>query len=135
MLNSNQPYQRVDDGIGAGLVGGAVAGGAVAGATQMWGKQAIESGIGASQSRYSNIRSQNAVDQALPNLSPERREASQNRADKAGNRHIGVVKGGSKAIDGIDNRFSKGWRGRGATYAGSVLAGGALGAGIDALNN
>jgi hypothetical protein len=28
MLASNQPYQRVDDGIGAGVVGGAVIGGA-----------------------------------------------------------------------------------------------------------
>jgi hypothetical protein len=33
MLQSNQPYQRVDDGVGAGLIGGAVVGAAGYGAT------------------------------------------------------------------------------------------------------
>jgi hypothetical protein len=31
MMASNQPFRRVDDGIGSGLVGGAVVGGAMAG--------------------------------------------------------------------------------------------------------
>lgn len=37
-MQSNNPYRRVDDGIGSGLVGGAVIGAGVAGGFQMGGR-------------------------------------------------------------------------------------------------
>ncbi len=39
MMYSNQPYQRVDDGIGSGLVGGAVVGAAALGGFHAAGRQ------------------------------------------------------------------------------------------------
>lgn len=135
MMNSNQPFQRVDDGIGAGLVGGAVVGGAMAGAAHKWGQQGLEAGMNASQSRYSKAKNTNATNQSLPNLSEDRRAASTNKLRKAGDQHISAVSKGTAAQGALDKRFAKGWKGRGATYAGSVLAGGIIGATADSLNN
>ena len=128
MLSSNQPYQRVDEGVGSGLIAGGLIGGAAAGAAHKWGSQGLQS------------MGQNAMD---------RRAFANTMVD--GMKDVGNSKTFdkyAKQIDSADQKlnaykkldkmhtkgFAGGWKGKAAAYGGSVLAGGLIGAGIDSAN-
>lgn len=133
MLASNQPYQRVDDGVGAGFIGGAVAGGAMAGSAHMWGAKGL-SGL-----RSLNDGALNKAERAVTNIGPRAGIGDMAKAasglQKAQERHgkIGKVLDGSEKLHG--KAFGGGWKGKALAYGGSVLAGGILGAGMDAMND
>lgn len=126
MLQSNQPYQRVDDGVGAGFVAGSVVGAAAGGAAHRWGYQGISalknlnSDIGSGRhdrisAFYSGEKQKSMLDKV--DRTEIRNEAALNKVDKL---HAKTMRGGLK--------------GMAAGYAGSILAGGVIGAGVDALN-
>ena len=122
MLSSNQPYGRVDDGIGAGFVGGAVVGGAAAGAAHMWGKQ----GLNKIKGLNDNMALARVVD--IPAAENAKVDKIASQHEKAGKAIAGAEKWRGKAFGG-------GWKGKAAAYGGSVLAAGLLGAGADYLND
>lgn len=129
MLSSNQPYQRVDDGIGAGLIAGSVIGGAAAGATQMWGKEGINKIRGLSDGAL------NKAQKAVSNIGPQAgigdmtKAANNFNTVKTRHEKMGSVLDGAEKWRG--KGFSGGWKGKSIAYGGSVLAGGLIGAAID----
>lgn len=130
-LASNQPYGRVDDGIGAGFIGGAIAGGSIAGAFHSdMGRRTAKMGMrGIKNSYKGNLMDlQNEVGM-LPS------EKQQKKIDKLSKR----VEQSAKATQGIDKIHSKAFKGGGwrtaGVYGGSVLAGSLFGMGVDALND
>ncbi|CUB50613.1 hypothetical protein BN2127_JRS10_00124 [Bacillus subtilis] len=134
-LASNQPYQRVDDGIGAGFVAGGVVGAAAAGTAHKWGKQGIDA-----FSQRSSLKTANSLANMLgakKNLKSGRAAAETiTNAHKAQeSKHARNMKVASKA-EGLHNKaFGGGWKGKAIAYGGSVLAGGILGAGVDAMSD
>lgn len=135
MMQSNQPYGRVDDGIGAGLVSGAVIGGAMAGATHRWGGRAIE---GMKESARNSMRnSQNNMDSTMrrEGVSSSDSIGAQRQHSKNVNKKQKVMKGLKGAEDLRGKGFGGGWKGKAVAYGGSVLAGSLLGAAGDAMND
>lgn len=122
MLASNQPYQRVDDGVGAGFVGGALAGGAAAGAAHKWGAKGL--------SALSNVNNNTALTRSM---GTDGEYGS--KYNKIARQHEAAGNGIQKASSLHKKGFAGGWKGKAAAYGGSVLAGGLLGAGLDAAND
>lgn len=122
MLASNQPYQRVDDGVGAGFIGGALAGGAAAGAAHLWGDKGIK-GLQSLSGKAGMAGAMTAADRNNHGISESISKATVKTHDG-----LGKTEGMRKKA------FGGGWKTAGV-YAGSVLAGGLLGAGIDASND
>lgn len=123
MLASNQPYKRVDDGIGAGFIGGALAGGAAAGAAHLWGDRGIK-GLQSLSGKAGMAGARTAADRNNQGISESISKATIKTHDGLG-----------KAAGMRKKAFAGGWKGKAAAYGGSVLAGGLLGAGIDAAND
>lgn len=134
-LASNQPYQKVDDGIGAGLIGGAVVGASLTGAAHRWGQQGIE-GLRSSTKEYLQI-SQDGMNGTMA-----REGVSSAESLDAQRHHYKNVKQGTSVMKGLhgadslhNKAFSGGWKGKAAAYGGSILAGGILGGVGDAIND
>jgi hypothetical protein len=153
MLASNQPYQRVDDGIGAGLVSGAIlGGGAVAGArygmkplADMIGKNAntnLQKGFADQARQMSKMDSTNEeIDKAYKDYT-KGKEGSRKAAIRSGmNSTYNTMFKNTKPLfeTKSENKFIKGAAGinrRTAITSGlGVLAGGILGGSIDAMND
>ncbi|MEB2276924.1 hypothetical protein LAV82_23170 [Bacillus sp. ILBB4] len=127
MLSSNQPYHRVDDGIGAGVVAGSVIGGAAAGASHMWGGNLINGYRDKSSAAFANAkRDFNGA---------ENKEAAMKDYQKANDKHTKQQTRAKNLSSAHSKGFSGGWKGKAAAYGGSVLAGGILGGFIDGANN
>lgn len=123
MMQSNQPYGRVDDGIGAGLVGGAVIGGATTAAYQFGGKSVanftastadkLSASMAQKQLPFSQGNIPGKVSQSFANLANTGKDLSNALHTKSF-----VGSGKKKAV----------------TYGASVLAGSLLGGIGDAMN-
>lgn len=125
MLASNQPYQRVDDGVGAGLVGGAVVGGALSAGAIYGGSSAIRKLAMTDLSRTSK-RATKVMD------NPTEKNVSKMKkfVDRAGTRQD-MYEGASKYTNKLGQMSGKR---KAMAIGGSVIASSLLGAGIDNLN-
>lgn len=126
-LASNEPYQRVDDGIGEGLVAGAVAGAAAIGGAKMILPRIPQT---VKTAKIDNdLGSINIDESVLKKLTDEQKAAMGIPKNlKAGSRP-------SRAAELNKSLFGSGRR-RAAIAAGvSVLGGALIGAGLDALND
>jgi hypothetical protein len=131
MMASNQPFGRVDDGIGAGLISGAVVGGAFAGGLHTnFARKSLKSGA---RSIKNNYRDKIFDLQDKAGMLPT--EAQEKKLTSLKSKH----KLASKLPGGIDNLHNKayggGWKGKAVAYGGSVLAAGLIGAGLDSMND
>lgn len=132
MLQSNEPYFRVDNGIGNGIMYGVLAGAAGMGITQ---------GIMSAAARREYNRARDAFVESR--LKPKLLALPE---------PIGSVEGTpARALVPVHNleppkvelgpaqrryaRMFRGWKGKGLAYGGAILAGGLLGAAIDAAND
>jgi hypothetical protein len=135
MLQSNQPFQRVDDGIGSGLVGGAVVGGAIhggvggligfKGSKAMGGLEKVGEQHARAMERFTNTMGNPSFKKAFAVSSRAQEHVSRkmiNSMDK------GVLKNIAKHGYGSNKR-------RMISSGASVLGGALLGAGIDAAND
>lgn len=128
MMQSNQPYQRVDDGIGAGLIGGAVVGGALAGGAYFGlphlrgrGKTVMSSSLKGGNVNIdpSVLKTLNAEQKAQMGIDESFTERKL-RGNKIGKKMHGKMFGSGR---------------RAAVTGGiSLLGGGIIGAGIDGMN-
>lgn len=129
MLTSNQPYQRVDDGIGAGLISGAVIGGATAGAFHSdMGRRVVKGTARNIKDVYKN-KYTSLSDQAgmLPT------DKQQKKLEKL-DRRIATAASATQGVNKVHQKaFGSGKR-KAVSYAGSVLAGATLGGLTDGLN-
>lgn len=122
MLQSNMPYQRVDDGVGAGFIGGALAGGAVAGTAGFQVNRAnafFKDRKNNLKDKHFEMKTMGASDYELSKVSKAITNNSKMR---------GSINNLHKTTHGSGKR-------KAISIAGSVLAGGILGATIDAANN
>jgi|GEM_PF-2720692 len=133
VLASNQPYQRVDDGVGAGLVTGAILGKMAHGAVGMGlGYKAIQASGGIDALTERTTRDMERF-QRMTKTPKQQMFAGIRVADRAAR----------KAIDSMDDGLLKNVArtGYGSTKRAmisgglSVLAGSILGASIDAMND
>jgi hypothetical protein len=132
MMYANQPYQRVDDGVGSGFVGGALLGGGLAAGAHFGTASAI-SGLkkplrNAAASAASSIASSYEAGVAPSAMQEARSTIANDRFDRA-TRAGTAVKGYHKKI------FGGGWKGKALAYGGAALGMGVLGMGADALND
>lgn len=135
MLQSNQPYQRVDDGIGAGLIAGgliggagAYAGNAIASTKGM--KNIYGSVAGAANSHKTRVES---GQYGTNNGFKDSFKTTMNAGNALSNESIEAL-GDGKAGKAAKFMYGSGKR-RMAAAGGSILAGSVLGAGIDSANN
>lgn len=143
MLQSNQPYGRVDDGVGAGFIGGAVVGGV--------GYGAAAAGIGYKALKDSGKSFADLGQDLEDNTAKYMGDRYQSRYQRAKGKPIGETAAGNKAanrtidslISGMDEgktkkvgKFAMGSSKRRMIGQGaSILGAGILGAGIDGANN
>jgi hypothetical protein len=130
MLSSNQPYSRVDDGVGSGFVGGALMGGAVAGAAHRWGQKGIQGMASRAMDKrdYANSRMDRIPGDVGDSKSLNKHARSVDRADR--------TVSAAKSMSSLHNKgFGGGLKGKALAYGGSVIAGGLLGMGADALSD
>jgi hypothetical protein len=112
-LNSNQPYGRVDNGIGTGLMGGAIIGAAATAGAQFGGAMAV-----------SKMRDYKAT---------LRDRAAFTGSDLDRNRYENLTKATHKVNGYRKAAFGSGWR-KAVSYGVGALAGAAIGGAIDANN-
>jgi outer membrane lipoprotein SlyB len=139
MMQSNQPYHRVDDGIGAGLIGGAAIGGAVSGSIGIThGVRALRNAGGGSLSR------------GLENYKQTRDDMADEYKNMAGDK--ASASGLKKTLKNLPNDYAKSYTPEGhvgkfsnmthgstkramISTGASLLGGALIGAGIDNANN
>lgn len=134
-LSSNQPYQQVDDGIADGFIKGSIVGGAAAGATHMFGAQGLNAMQDGMQSHLQ--RAENRLDAVQERSGVDSRSARRLESEYEDTlRRTNRVSSGVTGLQSAHARgFGGGWKGRAASYGGSILAGGLLGAGSNYLND
>lgn len=125
MLSSNQPYHRVDDGVGAGLVGGAVVGGALSAGTIYGGSAAIRK-VAMTDLNRASQRAVKVMD-APTEKNIAKMEKFVDRARTRQDMYTGASKFTSKLGQMSGKR-------KAMAIGGSVIASSLLGAGIDHLN-
>lgn len=134
-LASNQPYQKVDDGIGAGLLGGAVVGGALAGSAHRWGDKGIDGLRSMTKNRLQLSEDQMRGTMSREGVTSSESIGAQKSHYKNVNRGTSVMKG-LHGVEGLRNKGFGGSKwGKAAAYGGSILAGGILGGVGDAIND
>lgn len=122
MLASNQPYQRVDDGIGAGVITGGVIGGAMA-ATAGVQKNLAVAGL----RKQRNGLKDKHFDMSAQGASPyDLNKVSHKITNNA--KAVGYIKDAYKTTHGSGMR-------KAGAIASSVIAGGILGGIGDAIND
>jgi hypothetical protein len=132
MMLSNQPYYRVDDGLGNGMAYGALAGVAAMGTTQgvMFGMARREF----NKARDAFVKSRMTPTLALP--------APQGSVEGTPTRALAPVHESTppkvemgSAQQRYNKLFKRGLKGRALAYGGALLAGGLIGAATDAMND
>jgi hypothetical protein len=131
MLASNQPYQRVDDGIGAGFITGGIMGGAAAGATHLWGKKGIDAFRNSANGKLAE--SQKAMDAVNGSTSLKDMKAAASSHQAVSSKHANAMKHAGRADRIHAKSFGGSGKRKAAAYAGSVLAGGILGGFTDGV--
>ncbi|UYX56237.1 hypothetical protein M3Y14_33845 (plasmid) [Bacillus thuringiensis] len=131
-LASNQPYQRVDNGITGGAIMGASIGAKAAGSAHLWGQKGIDAFRRSSATKTANSYS-NMMNGASSN--PQVANALKEGHAAQVSKHATNMKGAFHAEKLHNKAFGGGWKSKAVAYGGSVLAGGILGAGVGAISD
>lgn len=127
-LASNEPYGRVDEGVGSGLVGGAIIGGALGTGSIYGGSSALDR-----ISQFDANRTNKSKEKFEQINSPT--ESQVNKAERRLNHASGRQAGYAMAKDYADKLGGMGGKSKLATAAGVSVLGGLLGATVDGLND
>ncbi|WP_090646057.1 hypothetical protein [Paenibacillus sp. UNC496MF] len=140
MMASNQPYHKVDDGIGGGFVGGAMLGSAVVAGAQYGGAAMVGSlqgkAIGAARqlrNAQADVRYQTAAHG--PNAVSDKMETRRNLYSDRFNRYAGDAKKWGGRYNKAFGAFGGGWKGKAVAYGAGALGMGILGAAADAMSD
>lgn len=127
MLASNQPYRRVDDGIGAGLVGGAVMGGALSAGAIYGGTKGIDQ-----LSKLDASMFKKASDKFSGLDSPTEKQSA--KMDKKRNRAAGRAAAYGVGMDHAQSLGGMSGKRKAMAIAGSSVLGSLLGGAGDGLS-
>lgn len=126
MMQSNKPYHRVDDGIGAGLVTGGLIGGAASAGAIYGGGSALR---GLMKADLSSMQKRSVKYMDNPT---EKNNAKMAKMADRGKRRMSAYESAGK---GVGKLAGMGGRGKAMAIGGSVIGAALAGAGIDKLNN
>ncbi|GAK42026.1 hypothetical protein TCA2_4518 [Paenibacillus sp. TCA20] len=122
MMQSNNPYNRVDEGIGSGLVAGAVVGGASMAGLQFGGTQAARGLRNMANPVLSRNAAARAIDGGIPKMATAQGVAA------SGAKHLG------NGIRGARKMAFGGGRNKLLSYGVGALGGAAIGGIADGMN-
>jgi hypothetical protein len=131
MLQSNEPYFRVDNSIGNGIIYGTLAGAAGMGITQ---------GImnAAAKREYNRARDAFVESRLKPRLALPAPPGSISGTSTTALVPVHQPETPKVELGPAQRRYAKmfrGWKGKGLAYGGAMLAGGLLGAAVDVMND
>ncbi|WDI05148.1 hypothetical protein PUW25_25405 (plasmid) [Paenibacillus urinalis] len=131
MMQSNNPYNRVDDGIGSGLVGGAIVGGTLAAGAQFGTKAALR-GMKKpvrefTRRAHDDIRYSNAS--GVPVTDGQRARAT------VGDAAMRKASSFSQSVKGYHGKAFGSGKSKALTYGAAALGGSLIGGIADGMNN